>query len=121
VSDESEIREVIQAYFDCMFESDSDKAYQAFHPNARITGYNRGQLQEMDVATFATFVASKRPSAKEKGEAPMLEVLSTHVAGETAVARVRDVYLGRTFIDTLSFLKSDGRWQIYNKLFHVEG
>ena len=48
--------EVIQTYFDCMFESDSDKAYQAFHPNARITGCNRGQLQEMDVATFYALV-----------------------------------------------------------------
>jgi hypothetical protein len=26
-----------------------------------------------------------------------------------------------TFLDTLSLLKADGRWQIYNKLFHVEG
>ncbi len=26
-----------------------------------------------------------------------------------------------TFMDTLSLLKTDGRWQIYNKLVHVEG
>jgi hypothetical protein len=26
-----------------------------------------------------------------------------------------------TFLDSLSLLKSDDRWSIYNKLFHVEG
>lgn len=43
------------------------------------------------------------------------------IAGETASARVRDNYLGLTFTDTLSLLKADGRWQIYNKLFNVDG
>lgn len=121
MADEHQIRGVVKIYFDSMFESDSQKAYQAFHPNAKITGFNRGELQEMSVETFAKFVASKRPSAKEKGEAPVLEILSLEVAGDTAVARVRDVYLGRSFLDTLSFLRTDGKWQIYNKLFHVEG
>jgi hypothetical protein len=50
-----------------------------------------------------------------------LEVLSLEVAGNAAVARVRDDNLGLTFLDTLSFLRSDGQWSIYNKLFHVEG
>ena len=35
--------------------------------------------------------------------------------------RVRDDYLGMTFMDTLSLLKTDDKWSIYNKLFHVEG
>jgi hypothetical protein len=34
---------------------------------------------------------------------------------------VRDDYLGMTFLDSLSLLFADGRWQIYNKLFNVEG
>ena len=120
MTDEQEIRDVIQVYFDCMFESSSDKAQQAFHPNAKITGFNRGELQEMTVETFATFVASQQPSALEKGEQPVLDVLSLEVAGDTAISRVRDDYLGVTFLDTLSFLKVDERWQIYNKLFHIE-
>jgi len=34
---------------------------------------------------------------------------------------VRDDYIGNRYLDTLSFLKCDGNWVIYNKLFHVEG
>ena len=35
--------------------------------------------------------------------------------------RIRDDYLGLTFLDSISLLKTDEGWSIYNKLFHVEG
>jgi hypothetical protein len=121
VNDASQIKAVIQTYFDCMFESSSEKAHAAFHPNARITGYLEDGLHEMTVDDFAGFVASQQPPPKEKGEAARLDILSIEIAGDTAVARVRDNYLGLTFLDSLSLIKVDGCWSIYNKLFHVEG
>ena len=59
-------------------------------------------------------------SPKEKGDEILLETLSVDITGETAVAKVRDGYIGVVFVDTRSFLKVDGQWVIYNKLFHVE-
>ena len=50
----------------------------------------------------------------------MLEILSIKIAGKTAVALVRDDHLRVTYLDTLSFLKIDETWMIYNKLFHIE-
>ncbi|MEM7468039.1 MAG: nuclear transport factor 2 family protein [Pseudomonadota bacterium] len=120
MSDEQQIKDNIQTYFDCMYESSAEKAHAAFHPNAKITGYLKGEIYEMSVEDFANSVASQQPSAKEKGEAERLEVLSIEIAGNTAVAIVRDDYLGMTFLDTLSYLKIDDGWRIYNKLFHVE-
>ena len=121
MSDEKQIRDTIQTYFDSMYESSSDKVFAAFHPNARITGYLEDGLHEMSVGDFAGFVESQQPSPKEKGERIRLDILSIELAGSTAVARVRDDYLGMTFLDSLSLLKTDNRWSIYNKLFHVEG
>lgn len=120
VNDKIEIEKVIRLYFESMFECDGDKARQAFHPNAKIVGYTRGELQEMTVEYFASYVESQTPSARDKGEAERLEVISIDIAGETAVARVRDDFLSITFLDTLSFIKIDGKWSIYNKLYHVE-
>ena len=120
MSSEQEIRNVIQTYFDSMYESSADKAHAAFHPNARITGYLEDGLHEMTVDDFAGFVASQQPSPQQKGEPARLDVLSIEVAGDTATARVRDDYLGMTFLDSLSLLRTGGRWRIYNKLFHVE-
>lgn len=121
MSDEDDIRRTIQTYFDCMYESSAEKTHEAFHPNARITGYLEDGLHQMTVDEFAGFVASQQPSASEQGVPPRLDIESLDVAGQTAVARVRDDYLGMTFMDTLSLISVDGKWQIYNKLFHVEG
>ena len=120
MSDIDAIQEVIQMYFDCMNESSADKAKQAFHPNAKITGYLPDGFHEMNVDDFAGFVAAQKPAPKETGDFVVGETLSLDIAGKTAVAKVRDQYLGMTFLDTLSFLKVDESWSIYNKLFHVE-
>jgi hypothetical protein len=104
-----------------MYQSSPDKVRDAFHPDARVTGYLEDGLHEMSVSDFAGFVASQQPSPEQKGEPVRLDILSIETAGSTASARVRDDYLGLTFLDSLSLIKIDGRWSIYNKLFHVEG
>ena len=119
-AEETRIRETIQIYFDSMFESNADKVHQAFHPNGRICGDTPQGFFEMTVADFASFVDAQ-PAASDAGEVPFLEVLSLNVHGQTAVARVRDDYIGNRYLDTLSFVKTNECWLIYNKLFHVEG
>ena len=75
---------------------------------------------EMSVDDFAGFVASQQPSPKEKGENVVFEILSCDIEGATAAVKVRDKYLGITFLDTLSLIKVESGWKLYNKLFHVE-
>ena len=120
MSDEQAIKNTIQTYFDSMFESTGEKVHAAFHPDAKITGEIDGELHAMSVPEFAGFVESQQPSPKEKGESAQRDIVSLDMAGKTAVARVRVDYLGMTFLDTLSLLKTDDQWRIYNKLFHVE-
>ena len=120
VSERAAIESTIQLYFDSMHESSKDMVNVAFHPNAKITGIFGGDFLEMSRDDFGDLVASQQPSPKENGETQRVEILSVEVAGITAGARVRDDYLGFTFLDTLSFVKTDDRWVIYNKLFHIE-
>ncbi|MBT8448573.1 MAG: nuclear transport factor 2 family protein [Gammaproteobacteria bacterium] len=121
MNDEAAIKDTIQTYFDSMYESSADKVHEAFHAHARITGYIDNELHAMTTAEFADFVASQQPSPKENNETLFSEIISLEIAGETAIARIRDDYLGLRFLDSISLLKSDGKWSIYNKLFHVEG
>ena len=120
MTDQAEIETIVRLYFDSMHESSAEKVREAFHKNAWITGYMEQGLVEMTVDNFAEFVASQQPSPKEKGDDIILEIKSCEVVGATASVKVRDGYLGMIFLDTLSFLKVNGRWKIYNKLFHVE-
>ena len=86
----------------------------AFHPNGKVVGHLHGDFLEMSTEDFAAFVAEQEPSDIE------YEILSTVVEGTTAAVKVRDKYLGITFLDTLSLIKIDDEWSIYNKLFNVE-
>ena len=74
----------------------------------------------MSAGDFAGFVSSQQPSPKENEDDIMLEIVSCEIVGKTACVKVRDKYLGSTFLDTLSFININDEWQIYNKLFHVE-
>ena len=120
MSEQAAIEAVIRTYFDSMFESSSEKAKEAFHPDARISGYLGGDRLNMSAEEFAAFVADQQPSARAKGEEPRLEIMSIAIAGEVAIAQVRDDYLGHTFLDLLSLMKINNDWRIQNKLFHVE-
>ena len=121
MTDIKQIEKTIKTYFESMHESSAEKALKAFHPSAKISGYMQDGLAEMSVNDFAKLVGGNLPSPEEKGESVRLDILSIDIAGNTALARVRDDYLGMTFLDSLSLLKVDENWRIYNKLFHVEG
>jgi hypothetical protein len=120
MNDNEEIKKLTQLYIDSMNHSSAEKVKDAFHRNGTVVGYLHGDFMEMSVDDFANFVASQQPSPKEKREEVDFEILASEVKGTTASVTVRDKYLGITFLDTLSFIKFEGDWKIYSKLFHVE-
>ena len=120
MNDQEQIETVVRLYIESMYESNPDKVKKAFHENAKVVGFLHGDLLQLSVNDFAGFVASQQPSPKEKGEDVVFEILTCEIEGTTALVKIRDEYLGITFLDTLSFLKADGEWEIYNKLFNVE-
>lgn len=121
MNNKEQIEQVVQLYVDSMDESNPDKVKQAFHNNAKVVGYLHGDFMEMSVDDFAGFVSSQQPSPKDKGENVVFEILAIEIEGTTAMVKVRDTYLGISFLDTLSFIKVDEVWKIYTKLFNVEG
>ena len=120
MNDKEKINGLIQKYGNCMNESDEAMTKEVFHENASVVGYLHGELMQMSIEDFSGFVSSQQPSPKENGEEILLEIVSMDIAGSTASVRVRDGYIGHVFLDTLSFLETNGEWKIYNKLFHVE-
>jgi len=120
MNDIEQIENIVQLYIDSMDESNPDKVKETFHENAKVAGYLHGNFMEMTVDDFAGFLASQQPSPKEKGENVVFEILTCEIEGTTALVKMRDKYLGITFLDTLSFIKNEGEWKIYNKLFNVE-
>jgi len=120
MDDNSKINNIINLYFDSMYESNEQLVKKVFHSDAKITGYVGENLLAMTRNEFANFVGDQQPSAFSKKDPKILEIVSLKIAGNTAAALVRDDYLGNTYLDTLSFIKIKEDWLIYNKLFHIE-
>ena len=74
----------------------------------------------LNVDAYLEMVAN-RPSPQEKGDTRQDEILSVTIASPTtAHARVKDVYLPKRFVDDLTFVLVDGKWQIVSKVWHFE-
>ena len=119
--EKEKIEQTIQTYYNSMYFSDGSLVRKIFHQDAKITGYLNKKLLRQSVEDFASFVENQKPSPKEKEDKIILQILSLDIGKTTAVAKVRDNYIGMIFIDTLSLIKVENNWQIYSKLFEVDG
>jgi len=111
--DTSEIKAVIQRYFDAGFDCDGGKIREVFHSAAHVYGVDEaGALRDRDRETFAGIVETpKLPYPRQD------EILPIDFLGEdTDVARVRTRIGDVMYTDNLSFLRLDGKWTIISKI-----
>lgn len=114
------VRAAVQTYLDALYLGDVEVFRSVFHPRAQLYSATEGKLVNLDVDAYLDLVAN-RPSPQEKGDERQDEVLSISVASPTtAHALVKDVYLPKRFVDDLTFVLIDGRWQIVSKVWHFE-
>ncbi len=122
VSDRAAIEDAIKTYFDGLYEGDPDKLAYVFHPTSALTSIapQDGTLQVMPRDKWLDWVRT-RPSPQKSGLARDDAILSIDQPGPTmAFVKVKCQIPPRFFVDQLSLLKVDGRWQIVQKVFQTE-
>ena len=119
-TDRTAIETVIKTYLDGLYEGDADKLAQVFHPTSALAQMHEGTLQITPRNAWFDGVRT-RPSPKSKGLARHDEIVSIDVAGPTmAFVKLKCQIPPRYFVDQLSLLKIDGRWQVAQKVFQTE-
>lgn len=119
-SDLAEIETVVKTYLDGLYEGDADKIAAAFHQTSALTQALDGKLTITPRDEWLAAVRS-RPSPKSKGLARHDRILAIDRVGPTmAAVKVQCAIPPRFFVDLLSLLKIDGRWQIAQKVFQTE-
>ncbi len=114
------VRTAVQSYLDALYFGDVEGFRAVFHPQAQLYSATDGKLVNLNVDAYLDLVAN-RPSPQEKGDERHDEILSLSVASPTtAHARVKDVYLPKRYIDDLTFVLVDGKWQIVSKVWHFD-
>ncbi len=115
-SDVAAIRATARAYLDSMVYVDEAKLRSAFHPQAAVVGYNRGEL-EWD--TLDAFVAAVlRDGGPSRGTPYFAKIIAIDVTGDIAMVKLSDDYPGSRFTDYLDHtLRCEGQWEIVHKAF----
>jgi hypothetical protein len=113
-----EVAELIQDYFDGLYHGDTQRLRRVFHPDALYATASEGDPLILRMNEYFEIVDS-RPSPASRGEPRTDQILSIEFAGPvTAVVKLRCSIVPRHFIDLLSLIRVDGRWQIIAKVFH---
>jgi Putative lumazine-binding len=116
----SDIIEVLQLYFDGPYYSDTTRLKRAFHPQASYVCAVESPLLQLTMGEYFPIV-DKRPSPASLGETRQDHIVSIEMAGPvTAFARLECAIGPKRFIDLLTLIRVDERWQIISKVFHYD-
>ena len=119
MKNKEKVLQVVEDYINSAYESDGAMTRKIFDDDAKVTGHINGKLIRQTKEEWATFVEKNIPSPKERGKSKDYEILMVDTGEETAVVKVKSEYINIMFTDTLSFLRVDNEWKIYNKVFEA--
>lgn len=118
--DRKAIEQTIQTYFDGLYEGDTAKLAQAFHPTSALTWEDAGAVKVLPRAEWLEAIG-KRASPASSNLARADEIVSIDQSSPTsAFVKVKCQIPPRYFTDYLNLLKVEGRWQVVQKIFAAE-
>ncbi len=116
----AEVTAVLANYFEGLYRSDSGILRRVFHPSALYACATDGSLLTLRMDEYFPII-DKRPSPASRGDPRADRIIGIEFAGPvTALARVECSILPKRFIDLLTLIHIDGRWQVISKVFHYD-
>ncbi len=119
-TDLRDIEQVLQTYFDGLYEGDTAKLGSAFHDVAHLFSVEDGKLADMSREQWFAMVRG-RQSAQARDLPRRDWVVQIDRSGpNTAYAKVQCQIPPRYFTDYLTLVKLAGGWKIVSKTYHTE-
>ncbi len=116
----AEVAAVLQVYFDGLHHSDTDRLSRVFHPRAVYAAARAAQPLILRMDEYFPIIDA-RPSPASRNEVRTDRIDSIEFVGPvTALAKLRCSIRPRHFIDILTLIHVDERWQIIAKVFHFD-
>ena len=114
------IEAAVKTYLDGLYEGDADKLASVFHPTSALTSEHKGVLTPLPRDEWLAIVRG-RASGKAQGLERRDEILQIDQSSPTtAFVKLKCQLPPRYFTDYLCFLKTDGKWQVAQKIFATE-
>ena len=113
-SDYEAITDLLNVYFEGLYDGDVGTLRGIFHDDAWLKGNSYRKSRDEWLEAVAN-----RPIPRTEGMVYNFKILSLEIVGDQAMAKVDVPLLAAHFIDFLSLLKEDGEWKIVNKMFTI--
>ena len=105
----------IQQYLDGARTGSSQPMIPAFHEQATIAGYIGHDLFSGPIQKLFDWNDDNGPATDLQAQ-----IASIDLANSVATVRLEiENWTGHRFTDLFTLLKTDGRWKIVNKVFHL--
>lgn len=115
-----DIENLINRYFEGIFNGDTIKLETCFHTNVHIYGDLKGMGYLKSVNEYLEGVKNRK-SPKDLNERLKMKIIGIDIMGKIAMAKLHLPMLGYNYYDYLSLARIDNQWKIVNKIFtHVE-
>ncbi len=113
------VRETLTVYFDALYESSASMMSGIFHSRGVYATADESPPLYRDRDTYLKVLEARvSPASRNEPRADFIDHIE--FAGEhTAWARVRCSIGDRDFLDLLTLVHDQGRWQIIAKVFHI--
>lgn len=114
----ADIEAVMRDYLDGLYRCDTALLARAFHPQALYATAAGDVPVIMDLPSYLPVVARRDPPARS-GDARRERIVSIDVVGpSTALVKLECRFFQKDYVDFLTLVRVDGRWQIIAKVFH---
>lgn len=114
-----EVQTLLSDYFELLYHCDLRLFDTVFHPDALYASADETPFLQRDMPTYREVIATRQSPASSRE--PRQDVIDAiEFAGDnTAFARVRCAIGPRQFVDFLTLVRVNGRWQIIAKVFQI--
>lgn len=116
-AEEAAVRIPLEAYLKGHATGDSAAFRRAFWKDAKLWFVRDGELASRTSDKYIAGASGRPPADEAKRKR---RIVSTHIAGNAAMAVIELDYPATRFIDYMALLKVGNEWRIINKSFYAE-
>jgi hypothetical protein len=114
MKDIQEIQELVQTYFDGLYDGQAEKMRAVFDPRAVVAGEVNGVPYYKSIDEYLAGVASRK-SPREQGEPMDMELLGVEITANLATARLNVKMMGFNYYNYFSIIRQEKRWLVITK------
>ena len=117
LSDHAEIRDLMERYFEGLYQSDSAVLRTVFHDDLAYVNGTAGTYEHMNLDAYMARIDARTPPAS-RGDARDEVIERITLKGDRiGLVEARMAMLGRNYQDLLTLVHTEAGWRVLTKVF----